>query len=159
MSPRLETKLSEAFRLIGKDVASLRLQSCMVELVASIVEELLEDPKPHRAGTGRGCRLERARECLHDGDEGWVDLDTLAREAGLSRFHLLRAFKQRYGLPPHAYQVRVRIAKALRLLRKRLPAAQVAVECGFTDQSHFTRHFKQVMGVTPGRYAQDLSAR
>jgi AraC-like DNA-binding protein len=124
-----------------------------------MVEELMEDPKPNRAGPGRTRNLERARECLHDGDEDWVDLETLAREAGLSRFHLLRSFKERYGMPPHAYQVGVRIAKAQHMLRRRVPAAQVAAECGFTDQSHFTRHFKQILGVTPGRFVQDLSGR
>lgn len=157
MSPRLESRLSAAFELIGQDVPSLRLQSCMVELVASMVEELMDDPKPNRAGLGRTPKLERARECLHDGDEGWVDLETLAREAGVSRFHLLRSFKERYGMPPHAYQVGVRIARAQHLLRRRVPPAQVAAECGFTDQSHFTRHFKQILGVTPARFVRDLS--
>jgi AraC-like DNA-binding protein len=159
MSPQLGNRLNALFRLIGTEAAPLLVQSTMVELVACMVEELLEDPKPNRVTPGHTRTLERARECLHDSDEDWVDLETLAREAGLSRFHLLRSFKERYGLPPHAYQVRLRVAKAMQLLRGRVPPAQVAAECGFTDQSHFTRHFKQVLGVTPGRFARDLAAR
>lgn len=159
MSPRLASRLSAAFRLVGPGTPALELQSCIVDLVASMVDELMEDPKPHRREPTGARHLERAREYLCDEAESWVDLDTLAREAGLSRFHLLRAFKQRYGLPPHAYQVGVRIAKAQRLLRSRMPLAQIAAECGFTDQSHFTRQFRQAMGVTPGRFAQDLSGR
>lgn len=159
MSPRLESRLSAAFRLIGRGTPALELQSCMVDLVEIMVEELMEDPRPHRRALTGASHLERARECLLDSVEGWVDLGSLAREAGLSRFHLLRAFKQRYGLPPHAYQVAVRIAKAQRLLRSRMPPAQVAAECGFTDQSHFTRHFRQAMGVTPGRFARDLCGK
>ena len=159
MSPQLGDRLNAVFQLIGTEAAPLQLQSTMVELVASMVEELLDDPRPNRIMPGQTRTLERARECLHDSDEDWVDLETLAREAGLSRFHLLRSFKERYGLPPHAYQVRLRVAKAMRLLRRRLSPAQVAAECGFTDQSHFTRHFKQVLGMTPGRFARDLATR
>jgi AraC-like DNA-binding protein len=159
MSPQLENRLNEAFRLIGGEASALHVQACMIELVASMVEELVDDPKPNRVAPVRTRTLERARECLHDGDDGWVDLETLAREAGLSRFHLLRSFKERYGLPPHAYQVGLRIAKAQCLLRKRVSPAQVAAECGFADQSHFTRHFKQALGVTPGRFARDFAGR
>ncbi|HEY0468097.1 MAG TPA: helix-turn-helix domain-containing protein, partial [Polyangiaceae bacterium] len=73
--------------------------------------------------------------------------------AGLSRFEALRAFKKRYGLPPHAYQLCLRIGHARRLLLEGAPAAEVAARCGFADQSHFTRHFKRFNGVTPMQYA------
>jgi len=93
------------------------------------------------------------RECLNE--EGLhVDLETLAKRAGLSRFQALRAFKQRYGLPPHAYQLALRIGHARKLLREGATAADVAARCGFADQSHFTRHFKRINGVTPAQYAR-----
>jgi AraC-like DNA-binding protein len=93
------------------------------------------------------------RECLNE--EGLnVDLETLAKRAGLSRFQALRAFKQRYGLPPHAYQLCLRMSQARSMLRQGAPAADVAARCGFADQSHFTRHFKRFNGVTPAHYAR-----
>jgi AraC-like DNA-binding protein len=157
MSPALARNVNRAVQLIGRDATPLEVQSCALELVASMVDELLDDPRPTRAEHDRGRAVVRARECLNETNERWVDLDTLAQEAGISRFHLLRAFKREYGLPPHAYQVALRVAKAQRLLRRGLPLAQVAVDCGFTDQSHFTRHFKQALGVTPGRFARDVA--
>lgn len=157
MSPELAREIDAAFRLIGPNSTPLQAQSCALELVARMVTELLDDPRPARAKPDDAKAIERARECLHDADDDWVDLTTLADQAGISRFHLLRSFKQKYGLPPHAYQIGLRIGKAQRLLRRGLPAAQVAVECGFTDQSHLTRHFKKTLGVTPGRFARDVA--
>ena len=81
------------------------------------------------------------------------DLDTLCARTGLSRFQALRQFKRRYGLPPHAYQLCVRIGFAQRALLSGVSAATVAAEYGFTDQSHFSRHFKRIVGVTPAAYA------
>src|SRR3954469_23813961 len=82
-----------------------------------------------------------------------LELETLAQRAGLSRFHALRAFKRRYGLPPHAYQLCLRISRARCMLLAGAPAADVAVQCGFVDQSHFNRHFKRLVGMTPMQYA------
>jgi len=81
-------------------------------------------------------------------------LTTLAQEAGLSRYQVLRAFKRRYGLPPQSYRMRVRMAIAQRMLRDGAAPAFVAAELGFVDQSHLTRHFKRVLGVTPAVYAR-----
>jgi AraC-like DNA-binding protein len=93
------------------------------------------------------------RECLNE--EGLhLDLDTLAKRVGLTRFEALRAFKKRYGLPPHAYQLCLRISHARQLLLEGAPAADVAARCGFADQSHFIRHFKRFNGVTPRQYAR-----
>ena len=77
----------------------------------------------------------------------------LAAMQGLSRFQLLRSFKRKYGLSPREYHVRLRIGLAQRALREGQPAAQVAAEYGFVDQSHMTRHFKRLLGVTPMQYA------
>ena len=82
-----------------------------------------------------------------------VTLDQLARVANLSPFHLLRVFQRDMGLPPHAYLTQVRIARAKALLARGSSPAQAALDTGFTDQSHLTRHFKRLVGVAPGRYA------
>lgn len=92
----------------------------------------------------------------HLGSEGDValDLQTLSEQLGTSRFAALRAFKKHFGLPPHTYQIHLRIAQALPGLRAGHSPARVAVDCGFFDQSHFTRHFKRVIGTTPAHYAR-----
>lgn len=79
-------------------------------------------------------------------------LEQLARIANLSPFHLLRVFRQEVGLPPHAYLNQVRVTHAKTLLSQGMPIAQVAFESGFVDQSHFTKKFKHIIGVTPRQY-------
>ncbi len=83
----------------------------------------------------------------------------LSARADLSRFQADRRFKHRNGLPPHAYSLCVRIARARQLLRSGSSPSQVAAAQGFTDQSHFTRHFKRHVGLTPWQYARPGHAR
>lgn len=98
--------------------------------------------------------VQRVREYLTECYADNVSLDELARIARLSPFHLNRMFCREVGMPPHAFQTQVRIARAKRLLREGWSISRVAAQTGFTDQSHFTRHFKRLMKLTPGRYLQ-----
>ncbi|QLF92629.1 helix-turn-helix transcriptional regulator [Pseudomonas sp. ABC1] len=79
-------------------------------------------------------------------------LDELADAAGMSRYRLLRAFRARTGMTPHAWQVNQRINVARDLLQGGQALAQVALHLGFADQAHFQRAFKAHTGVTPGLY-------
>jgi AraC-like DNA-binding protein len=76
----------------------------------------------------------------------------LAALAGCSKAALIDGFKAHFGVPPTRYLLQVRIDEARRLLRQGEDIAEVAVAVGFADQSHLTRHFKDVLGVTPARY-------
>ncbi len=110
---------------------------------------------PQPAGAEHGA-VRRARQYLEEHAEGAVTLAELARVAGLSASHLCWAFGAAVGMPPHAYQTQIRVARAKALLvAGRLPLAQVAAEVGFASQSHLTRHFARLVGVTPGRYMRD----
>ena len=82
-----------------------------------------------------------------------VTLDQAARLLGRSVPHLVRSFTKRWGIPPHAYVVGKRIEAARGLLLQGVPAARVAVDVGFHDQAHLTRHFKRHVPATPARYA------
>jgi AraC-like DNA-binding protein len=94
------------------------------------------------------------RDFLREHYRRRVPLAELAALAGMCRFALVRAFTKEVGMPPHAYQTRLRVLAA----RERVAAGDalsgVAVEMGFTDQSHLNRHFKPLVGVTPGEYAR-----
>ena len=95
----------------------------------------------------------RLRSYLEERASTPVRLEELAEMAEMSAFRTLRVFEQSTGMPPHAYLTQVRIARARRLLAQRIPPAQVAALVGFYDQSHLTRHFKRIVGITPGQYA------
>ncbi|GHO97836.1 hypothetical protein KSF_078840 [Reticulibacter mediterranei] len=81
-----------------------------------------------------------------------IALQELAKETHLSPFHLSRIFRQAVGLPPHAYQMQLRLARAKTLLAQGFDVSYVAHETGFFDQTHFTRHFKRRYLMTPGIY-------
>ena len=82
-------------------------------------------------------------------------LAELAALTGLSQFALLRAFRDATGLPPHAYLNQLRVRRARSLLDGGVPPADVAVQVGFADQAHLTRHFKRVVGVPPAAYQRE----
>ncbi|QBD77618.1 AraC family transcriptional regulator [Ktedonosporobacter rubrisoli] len=81
-----------------------------------------------------------------------VALQELARVVNMSPFHLSHIFHQAVGLPPHAYQTRLRLARAKTLLTQGYYVGYVAHETGFFDQSHFSEQFKRHYQVTPGNY-------
>ena len=81
-----------------------------------------------------------------------VSLSSLASIANVSPFHLVRVFKNEVGVPPHEYQTQIRITNAQRLMRAGYSITDAAIETGFFDQSHFSRNFKRITGLTPGRY-------
>lgn len=98
--------------------------------------------------------LQQALAYLETNYAANVTLDELAAQTHLSAYHLLRLFKATYGLPPHAYLTQLRVQRAKRLLLAGQSIARVALDVGFTDQSHLTRHFKRIVGVPPGQYIQ-----
>jgi AraC-like DNA-binding protein len=152
-NPYYFRSLWEFHAAIERGETVLEQQSRLVACLRYLFDHYFECGAP-ASHTANACRaLERARDCLHEHFNEAVSLDELSALAGLSRFHLLRAFKNRFGLPPHAYQVDVRVSRARLLLHNGISIADAAAMVGFADQSHFTRHFRRIMGVTPGRYA------
>ncbi|WP_431683106.1 AraC family transcriptional regulator [Kitasatospora sp. KL5] len=81
-------------------------------------------------------------------------LDRAARLLHAHPAHLVRAFSAAFGIAPHQYVMSRRVDLARRLLLGGRPPGEVATAAGFYDQSHLTRHFKRVLGTTPGRYAR-----
>lgn len=82
-----------------------------------------------------------------------IDLETLAEQVGLSRFHFTRAFKTTFGIPPYKYLLDLRIRKAAELLRStQTPITAIALEVGFSCSSEFARAFRQAMNCTPREF-------
>lgn len=96
--------------------------------------------------------VSKVREMISDQLNINHSLDDLAKESGLSRHHLIRSFKQSYGLSPHAYQLDERIKHAKTLLKSGCSLIDTANLLGFTDQSHMQRNFKKRLAITPKQY-------
>lgn len=96
----------------------------------------------------------RVRDYLRENCGRRTTLEELARRAGMCRFGLVRAFTKEVGMPPHTYQTHLRVALARQLIIAGRRLTDVAFEVGFTDQSHMNRHFKNLMGTTPGEFAR-----
>lgn len=108
--------------------------------------------KEHRA-------VKRVREYIEIHYSENVSIKQLTLIANLSPFHLIRIFSDEVGIPPHAYLTQVRVGRAKALLARGWPIAQVTFETGFVDQSHLTRQFKRIVGVTPGQYSKIIQDR
>ena len=96
--------------------------------------------------------VRRARDYIEANFDESISLAQLGELTELSPFYLHRVFCEEIGMPPHAYQTQVRINRAKEMLRQRHSLAAVAASTGFADQSHLTRHFQRLVGVTPGRF-------
>lgn len=105
--------------------------------------------------------IKLARDFIQDHYHRDISVRELASIAGLSPYHFIRVFHKQAGLTPHAYLTQVRVQRAMQCLQNGETPADTALKTGFFDQSHLTRHFKRIVGVTPGRYrnsVQDFAA-
>jgi len=87
---------------------------------------------------------------------------TLSDLAGLTRLSMWRfatVFREQVGVAPHRYICRLRLERAQLLIRAGVPTATAASEAGFYDQSHLSRHFKSVLGMTPGQYVTAAASK
>ena len=98
-----------------------------------------------------------ACDYLAEHAERSVSLDELATAAGTGKFRLVKLFRDRTGLPPHALQIAHRVRRARTLLEAGHTAAEAAALTGFVDQSHLHRHFRRSLGFTPGEYQRLLT--
>lgn len=149
--PALRARLLAAHKaLTGDD--SLASEVAVLAAVDGLRPHLRPGPSVPRGGSEHAA-VRRARIHLCERWAEPVSLAELSAVTGLSRFELVRRFRADVGVPPHAFQIDLRIKQARRLLAAGDPPAEVAAACGFADQAHLTRTFKRFVGVTPARFA------
>lgn len=110
--------------------------------------------RPETLPLGTSRALLRVRDWIDAEPEADVPLAELAAQASLSRFQLVRSFARLTGLTPHAYRLQRRVQAARRLILDGTPLADAAAASGFADQSHMTRLFRRVYGLSPGAFAK-----
>jgi AraC-like DNA-binding protein len=156
-APNIDEQVFLSFKrlhaAILEDETEIEQQSRLAECVGMLLTSHAEQRVPLMPSPGK-LPLLSARDFLHDRYADSVSLEEIAAIAGLSRFHFLKVFTELFGLTPHAYQICLRIERSLPLLRQGMSLAHIAETMGFYDQSHFIRHFKRTMGVTPRQYQE-----
>jgi AraC-like DNA-binding protein len=135
--------------LVDEQHDILRKHSAAVEFFTDVQQRLNPGDQPLRESN---FKLERAAEYIRDNCTQLLKLEDICAAAQLSPSYLIRAFKQHYGMTPHAFVLNQRIQFAREQLRSGKLIADVALEAGFADQAHFQRVFKQHLAATPGQY-------
>lgn len=130
---------------LGRGEALVVLARALSGAPGAVSDDVLREPA-----------VERVAERLASRLDATPSIEDLAKEAGLDRFRLIRAFKRRYGVAPSVYLRTLRLEAARRLLASGERPAAVAAETGFSDQSHLNRWFLRAYAMTPGAFVAAL---
>ena len=151
----LAPPLAEAFlslhRQVEADGTRLEIESRFHALMLNLMN-VFAGKAIEVSGLTAGHAVRQARDLIAARFRDDLSLTEVADAVGLSRAHLIRAFKKEFGMPPHGWLTDRRIRAARALLEKGAPIADTAFDCGFADQAHLTRQFKARTGVTPAVY-------
>ncbi|MCA0458230.1 MAG: AraC family transcriptional regulator [Chloroflexi bacterium] len=131
---------------------ALERETRLLDALTLMVRRYADDRPPlAQIGVGHDA-LRDAKDYLHAHYAEDVSLEQLAQAVYLSPFHLSRLFRERLSLPPHMYLNQIRINRTKTLLNTDMPLMAVAQSVGYADQSHLSKAFKRVVGITPGQY-------
>jgi AraC-like DNA-binding protein len=133
-------------RLLGRNARAEREAAAL--FVGCISTIAGGTPRPTRTGG----LAERIRRRMRDDHCGADSIGGLAVDLGVSRYQLIRAFKGQFGLTPEDYRRQLRIERARTMLTGRRRLAEIAIASGFADQSHMTREFRRLTGISPAAY-------
>jgi AraC-like DNA-binding protein len=136
--------------LVDKHAETLRKQSAALTFFSEVQQAL--NPVSSAPDFDASHQLARAAEFIAENCTQALKLEDVCKAADLSASHLIRAFKQRYGMTPHAYLINRRIQYSREQLRRGRLIADVALDAGFADQAHLQRTFKRLVAATPGQY-------
>jgi AraC-like DNA-binding protein len=153
---QLATALWRAHRVISRSRDPLEAECLLPGLLSTLARRHGRARPADERVPGAARIAGVVRERLADELREPPALADLAAELGLSRFGLLRAFRDATGMPPYAWLAQYRVARARALLDAGHRPAEVASLVGFADQAHLTRWFRRVLGVTPGAYRNSV---
>jgi AraC-like DNA-binding protein len=152
--PELAERFVRVHRCCDADADPLERDAAVSELLMTLLERHAVRAK---SAVGQlsppGC-VQRAVDYIHENAGRHITLDAMADASGVSRYAMLRAFRRSLGMPPYALVTQIRVERAKHLLMSGQPIAMAAFSAGFADQSHMTRQFKRLLGVTPGAFAK-----
>lgn len=137
---------------LEQNISPLEQESEFISTIGLLIERQNKSHSSFQPPGKENHYIKLVRDYLKSHYAENVSLARLTSITNLSPFYLLRLFRKEVGVPPHEYQTQVRIAHARKLIREGNPISQVALETGFFDQSHLSRNFKRIVGLTPVQY-------
>ncbi len=157
--PYMANKLRQLFTLLQNSDNSLERETHYLNTITELISRHGKQNQSLAKLGKEPLAVQRTREYMDGYFADNISIQQLADFVQLSPFYLARLFHKVVGLPPHAYQVQRRVNHAKKLIKQDLKLSDVAVDCGFTDQSHLNRNFKKTLGVTPGAYQRMISSK
>lgn len=151
----LVAQLSLLFDLLEQEDNILLKETLYLSTLAYLLQRHGQQRKTFSTLSDVQRKVLQIKQLMMDHPEGNYSLHDLAHMVELSPWHFLRQFKKHVGLAPHAWLIQARLNKARKLMKQGETIAWVAQHCGFSDQSHFNRHFKKTMGISPAQYIKD----
>jgi AraC-like DNA-binding protein len=159
-APLFDRPLARALTALGEELERPMISSDAAERCRGLLRQLVQSHAGEDAPMPSGDRVARAirrvQSHLQRHATECVALDELAALARVSKSYLVRTFHRAVGLPPHSYQVQLRIARAARLIAMGASLSRAALDAGFSDQSHLSRKFKSAYGLTPLGFARGV---
>ena len=146
--------MDRLFRILDSRPSRLAADTALLGALRLVSERFADQRPPQRSSSANRTATAKARRYLEEHYRDEIHLDDLAEAAGVSSYYLIRCFREEFGLPPHAYQLQIRLQRAKADLRSDTSITDIAIKHGFFDQSHFCRHFKRAFGLTPGQYRE-----
>jgi len=150
--PPLARRVAAMHRTLEASGGALVQESAFVDVMSALLWRHADLKLATQPDGGKGPLVRRLRDYLDAHVTQDVSLADLALLVQRSRYSVLRSFRNGTGMTPHAYLLNRRVERARRSLASGCSLADTALDCGFFDQSHFTRVFKRFTGLTPGQY-------
>lgn len=153
--PVLQRHILNLYHLVETaDTSNLAYSSALYEFARYLA--LKEGVESERSPRRKDPMLERVRDYLHAHVHEEVSLDELSSVVPMSKYHLLRCFRDYFGLTPHQYWLNYRINCVRRALGQGMSLADVVFAYGFNDLSHLNRRFKPAFGMTPHQFQREI---
>ena len=143
-------------KAISGEVETMECESRLIHTLTQLIIRYADtSPIEQKLGKEKTA-IQKARRYIDDYFAQGISLSALAQHVALSPYYLLRAFCAEVGMPPYTYLESVRIQHTQKLIDRGKSLVEIAAEVGFSSQSHMTRSFKKIIGVTPGQYARQI---